>query len=35
MRCVGIKDPELDVTDRLRDIADQEKILMPGYAVIF
>jgi uncharacterized protein YbbK (DUF523 family) len=25
IRCVGIKDPALDVTDRLRDIADQQK----------
>jgi uncharacterized protein YbgA (DUF1722 family)/uncharacterized protein YbbK (DUF523 family) len=25
IRCVGVKDPELDVTDRLRDVADQQK----------
>ncbi len=25
IRCVGVKDPELDVTDRLRDVAEQQK----------
>jgi len=35
IRCVGVKDPELDVTDRLRDVADQQKLAMPGYVVIF
>ena len=30
IRCVGVKDPELDVTDRLRDVADQQKVSHAG-----
>jgi uncharacterized protein YbgA (DUF1722 family)/uncharacterized protein YbbK (DUF523 family) len=30
IRCVGIKDPELDVSDRLRDYAKQQKVSYAG-----